>query len=64
MVDNNLGPVRLARSKALDPYYCRQPTLWLHYLCLEVLTVHAIELSLFGAMALPSTHTHNVAHLT
>ncbi len=27
MVDNNLGPDRLAGPKALDPNYCRQPTL-------------------------------------
>ena len=26
-VDNNLGPDRLAGPKALDPNYCRQPTL-------------------------------------
>ena len=26
-VDNNLGPDRLAGSKALDPNYWRQPTL-------------------------------------
>ena len=26
-VDNNLGPYRLAGTKALDPNYCRQPTL-------------------------------------
>ena len=25
--DNNLGPDRLAVPKALDPNYCRQPTL-------------------------------------
>ncbi len=25
--DNNLGPDRLAGPKALDPNYCRQPTL-------------------------------------
>ena len=27
MVDNNLKPDRLAGPKALDPNYCRQPTL-------------------------------------
>ena len=32
--DNNLGPDRLAGPKALDPNYCRQPTL-----CLKVLKV-------------------------
>ena len=37
-VDNNLGPDRLEDPKALDPNYCRQPTLWLHDLCLEVQT--------------------------
>ena len=26
-VDNNLGPDRLAGPKALDPNYCRQPTI-------------------------------------
>ena len=26
-VDDNLGPDRLAGPKALDPNYCRQPTL-------------------------------------
>ncbi len=52
-VDNNLGPDRLASPKALDPNYCRQPILWLHDLCLEVLTVHATELRLFGAKAFP-----------
>ncbi len=41
-VDNNLGPDRLTGLKALYPNYNRQPTLWLHYLCLEVLTVHGI----------------------
>ena len=48
-VDNNIGPDRLEGPKALDPNYCRQPTLWLHDLCLEVLTVHVTELRLFGA---------------
>ncbi len=52
-VDINLGPDRLAGTKALDPNYCRQPTLWLHDLCLEVLTVHCSELRLFGAKAFP-----------
>ncbi len=27
MVDDNLGPDRLAAQKALDPNHCRQPTL-------------------------------------
>ena len=52
-VDNNLGPDHLEGPKALDPNFCRQPTLWLHDLCLEVLTVHGTELSLFGTKALP-----------
>ncbi len=52
-VDNNLGPDRLAGHKALDPNHCRQPTLWLHVLCLDVLTVHGTELYLFGADTFP-----------
>ena len=63
-VDNNLRPDRLVGPKALDPNYCRQPTLWLHDLCLEFLTVHGNELRLFGAKASPHTHTINVAYLT
>ena len=62
-VDNNLGPGRLAGPKALDPNYCRQPTLCLN-LCLEVLTVYGTELRLFGAKAFRPTHTIKVAHLT
>ncbi len=50
-VDNNIGPDRVAGPKALDPNYFRQPTLCLHDLCLEVLTVHGTELCLFGAQA-------------
>ncbi len=38
-VDNNIGPDRLAGTRALDPNYCRQPTLWLHNR-LNVLTAH------------------------
>ncbi len=52
-VDNNLGPDRLAGRRALDPNYCRQPTLWLHDLYLEVLTVHGTELHLFGVKTFP-----------
>ena len=52
-VDNNLGPDRLAGPKALDPIYRRQPTLWLHDLCMEVQTVHCIELRLFWAKLFP-----------
>ncbi len=33
MINTNLGPCRLGGSKALDPNYCRQPTLWLQDLC-------------------------------
>ncbi len=61
---DNLGLDHLAGTKALDPNYCRQPTLWLHDLCLEFLTVHSTELSLFRAKAFHHTHTINVAHLT
>ncbi len=60
-VDNNLGPDRLAGPKALNPNYYRQPTLWLHDLCLEVLIVHGNELRLFGARAFSLTHTINVS---
>ena len=63
-VDNNLGPDRLAGPKALDPNYCRQPTLCLHDLCLGVLTVHGIELRLFLGQGILPSHTINVAHLT
>ncbi len=52
-VDNNLRPDYLAGPKALDPTYSRQPTLRLHDLCLEVLTVHGIELHLLVAKAFP-----------
>ena len=38
MVDKCLD--RLADPKALDPNYYRQLTLWLHDLCLEVLSVY------------------------
>ena len=48
-VDNNLGPDHLTGPKVLD--FCRQPTLWLYDLCLEVLTVHGTELCQFGAKA-------------
>ena len=52
-VDNNLWQDRLAGPKALDLNYCRQPTLWLHDLCLEVLTVHGTELRLFLGQGIP-----------
>ncbi len=52
-VDNNLEPDSLAGHNALDPNYYRQPTLRLHDLCLEVLTVHGNKLRLFGAKAFP-----------
>ena len=38
-VDNSLRPDSLAGPKALDPKYCRQPTLCLYDLCLEVLNL-------------------------
>ena len=43
------------RSKLpLDiPNHCRHPTLWLHDLCLGVLTVHGTELRIFGVKAFP-----------
>ncbi len=63
-IDNNLGQDLFAGPKALDHYYCKQPTLWLHVLCLEVLTVHGTELRMYGAKAFPSTHTINVVYLT
>ncbi len=47
-VDYNLGPHRLAGTKALDPNYCRQPTLWLHELCLEVLTKLVLSCGCLG----------------
>ncbi len=53
MVHNNLGADRLVGPEALDPYCCILPTLCLHDLCLEVLTVHATELRLFGAKPFP-----------
>ncbi len=52
-LDNNLEPDSLAGPKALDPNHCRQPTLRLNDLRLEVLTVHDTELSRFWAKALP-----------
>ena len=55
-VDNNLMPDRFAGPKALDPYYCRQPTYLLHDLCLEVLTVNGTEWGLFVTKAFPPTH--------
>ncbi len=42
-VANNLRPDRLAGPKALDPNYCRQPTLWFHDPCLEVLYCACLE---------------------
>ncbi len=38
--------------------HTRQPALWLHYLCQEVLTVHGNELRLFGANAFPSPYPY------
>ncbi len=47
-VDNNQEPDRLAVQT-----FCTQPTLYLHDLYLEVLTVHGNELRLFRAKAFP-----------
>ena len=52
-VGNNQGPDLLVGPKSLDPNYCRQQILWLYDLCLEVLTLHGIELRLFWAKAFP-----------
>ncbi len=41
------------RLYILDILHSKQPTLWLHYLCTEVLTVHGNELRLFGVKAFP-----------
>ncbi len=60
----NLRPCSWAGQKALDPNHCRQPTLWLHDIFLEVLTVHGTKFNLFGSKAFPPTHTTNGAHLT
>ncbi len=57
-VDNNLGPDRFVGPKALGPYHYRQPTLLLHDLSLEVLTVPN------WGQGTPPTHAINVAHLT
>ncbi len=35
MVNKNLGLDRLVGQKALDPNYCKQPTIWFHDLFLE-----------------------------
>ena len=61
-VDTNLGPDRLAGTKALDPNHCRQLILTLHDLCIEVIIVHGIELCLFEAKAFPLLF--NIGHLT
>ncbi len=50
-LDNNLGPDRLPDPKALNPNHCRRPTLCLHDLCLEFITVHGTEFRLYGAKA-------------
>ena len=63
-MDNNLWLDRTAGSKALDPYYDIQPTLSLHDLCLEVLTLNGTELRLFVAKAFPPTHTIWAEHRT
>ncbi len=44
---------QVIRIIPLTTLFSRQPTLWLHDLCQEVLTVHGNELRLFGAKAFP-----------
>ena len=46
-INNNLDPDSLKGSKALEPNNCRQLTLLLHNLCMEVQTAHGNELRLF-----------------
>ncbi len=41
-VYNNLKPDHIVDPKALDYNYCKPPTLWLHNLCLQVLTASFI----------------------
>ena len=43
-VDNNLCTNCLVGIKALDHDYCRQPTLWLHELCLEAIATRAAKI--------------------
>ncbi len=57
-VDNNLGP------RALDQNCCRQPTLVLHDICLEVLTLHGNELGLFGAKTLTYSYSFSLKTFT
>ena len=52
-IENNQGPDRFASPETLDPIYRGQPTLLLHDLCLEVLTVHGTGLRLFWAKVFP-----------
>ncbi len=60
--ETRLRTLRLSKDPALRSLiiailHSRQPTLWLDYLFLEVLSVHYNELHLFGAMAFPHTRT-------
>ncbi len=50
-VKNNVEPDHLACPGLLHPNCCRQPTLWLHALCLEALTVHSDAFWQFWAKA-------------
>ncbi len=50
---NNLGPHRSAGQHALAPDRCGQPSLCLHYLCLEALPEDGNELMLFWAKVFP-----------
>ncbi len=57
----DVGPDRLAGPKAPDSYHnCRLPTLKLHVLFLEVMTLHAPVLS----QGIFPTHTIKITHLT
>ncbi len=61
-VDYNLGPDRLADSKALDPNHCRQPTLFLQSTSLSLLC-QTLDLSVsFLLFSLVHTHTHTHTH--
>ncbi len=52
VVNNNVGPYSFSCSECpnIHPNYCRQLTLCLHDICLEVRTVHGNALRLFWAM--------------
>ncbi len=57
----HLELVQRPSPKIIAILHRRQPTLWLHDLYLEVLSLHYNELHLFGAMAF--CYTINIAHL-